>query len=46
MFTDRLARQTRQLGLATLAVDPSITDDALTHQVATIFSLDDRSAAP
>ncbi|NDU75847.1 hypothetical protein GWI34_24945 [Actinomadura sp. DSM 109109] len=39
MFTDRLAQETRDLGLNRLGVDPAVTEDDLLHRVRAAFGL-------
>ncbi|MFI6518002.1 shikimate kinase [Spirillospora sp. NPDC050679] len=45
LFTDRLARQTRQLELQQIRVDSSVTEDDLARRVATLFRLEARTGA-
>jgi hypothetical protein len=43
MFTDRLREQTRDLGLPTIEVDGTMTEDELTERVAEAFGLSERA---
>lgn len=40
LFTDRLAEQTRQLGLHHLSVDSTVTEEDLTRRVSAVFGLE------